>query len=271
MNKKRSDYYIESIKRAIQILNSFTIKEKELGVTEISKRLNLHKSTIHRILITLEDEGFIVKNQFSQKYHLGIKLFELGHIVQNQMEIRSIALPTMKELAKKTEESVDLNIISEGKRVSIEKIESSQDIRKIIQIGKILPLYCGGSGKALLAFLPEKEIDQFIKNEKLEKLGPNTITDPKELKEHLKQIRKNGYAISFEERVLGSVSIGAPIFNHSGKVFASLSVSGPISRFNEKKIPFFISLIKEATEKISSLFGHNGENALTTLGKVDYI
>ena len=255
MAKKRSDYYIESIKRAIQILNSFTIKEKELGVTELSKKLMLHKSTIHRILITLEDEGFIIKNQSTQKYHLGLKLFELGHIVQNQMEIRSISLPVMKIFAEKTQESVDLNVISEGKRVSIEKIESSQDIRKIIQIGKILPLYCGGSGKALLAFLPDKEIGMFVMQEKLVKLGPNTITDPKKLKEHLNQIRKNGYAISFEERVLGSVSIGAPIFDHSGKVVASLSVSGPISRFDKKKISLFVSLIKEATEKISSLLG----------------
>lgn len=257
MNKKRSDYYIESIKRAIQILNSFTIKEKELGVTELSRRLNLHKSTIHRILITLEDEGFIVKNQITQKYYLGIKLFELGHIVQNQMEIRTYALPIMKELAQETEESIDLNIISDDKRVSIEKIESPHDIRRIIQLGKSLPLYCGSSGKALLAFLPDEEIDRFIKKEKLVKLGPNTITDPKKLKEHLKEIKGKGYAISFEERVLGSASIAAPILDYSGKVIASLSVSGPISRFNEKKIPPFISLVKEAADRISSLLGYH--------------
>jgi len=256
MNKKRSDYYIESIKRAIQVLNSFTFKERELGVTELSKRLNLHKSTIHRILITLEDEDFIVKNQITQKYYLGIKLFKLGNIVQNQIEIRSLSLPIMKELAKKTEESIDLNIISDDKRVSIEKIESSQDIRAIIQLGKSLPLYCGGSGKALLAFLPEKEIDRFIKETKLEKLGPNTITDPEKLKEHLKKVRKNGYAISFEERVLGSISIAAPIRDHSGKVIASLSVSGPISRFNKKKISLYISFVKKATCRISSLIGN---------------
>jgi len=257
MNKKRSDYYIESIKRAIQILNSFTIKEKELGVTELSKRLNLHKSTIHRILITLEDEGFIVKNQVSQKYHLGMKLFELGHIVQNQMEVRSAALPIMKELAKKTEESIDLNIFSDDRRVSIEKIESPHDVRRTIQLGKSLPLYCGGSGKALLAFLPDEDINRFVKKEKLLKLGPTTITDPKKLKKHLKEIKRKGYAISFEERVLGSASIAAPILNCSGEVVASLSVSGPVSRFTKKKISIFISLVKEATDKISAMMGYS--------------
>ena len=111
MSKKRSDYYIQSIKRATQILNSFTPQEKGLSITELSKKLNLHKSTIHRILVTLEDESLVVKNQITQKYRLGIKLFELGHLVQDQMEIRAYALPIMKEFAQKTEESVDLNII----------------------------------------------------------------------------------------------------------------------------------------------------------------
>lgn len=256
MSKKRSDYYIQSIKRAIQILNSFTSKEKELSITELSKRLNLHKSTIHRILVTLEDESLVVKNQITQKYHLGIKLFELGHLVQDQMEIRTYALPVMKELAQKTEESIDLNIVSDGKRVSIEKIESPHDIRRIIQLGKSLPLYCGGSGKALLAFLPDEEIDKIIQQENLLPLGPNTITDPAKLREHLKEIRKNRYAISIEERSLGSASIAAPIWDYTRKVVASLSISGPTTRFTKQKIPTLISLVKEAAKEISKSLGY---------------
>jgi len=256
MSKKRSDYYIQSIKRAVQILSSFSLKEKELGITELSKKLNLHKSTIHRILVTLEDESLVVKNQTTQKYRLGIKLFELGHIVQGQMEIRAYALPIMKELAQKTEESIDLNIISDGKRVSIEKIESSHDIRRIIQLGKSLPLYCGGSGKALLAFLPDKEIDKIIQKEKLIPFGPNTITDPVKLKEHLREIQKKGYAISCEERILGSISIGAPIWDHQREVIASLSISGPTTRFSKQKISKFIFLLKEAANKISASLGY---------------
>ena len=257
MSKNRSDYYIQSIKRAVQILNSFTLKEKELSITELSKRLNLHKSTIHRILVTLEDESLVIKNQSTQKYRLGIKLFELGNLVQDQMEIRAYALPIMKELAQKTEESVDLNILSDGERVSIEKIESPHDVRRIIQLGKSLPLYCGGSGKALLAFLPDEEIDKIIQKEKFIPFGPNTITNPSKLKRHLKEIRKNGHAISFEERVLGSASVAAPILDYKGKVVASLSVSGPTSRFTKKKVPMFISLVKEAAQKISVSLGYH--------------
>ena len=151
--KKRSDYYIHSIKRAIQILNSFTLQKKELGVTELSKKLNLHKSTIHRILVTLEDEGLVVGNQISQKYRLGMKLFELGHIV--------------------------------------------------------------------------------------------------------KEIQKNGYAISIEERILGSASVAAPILDYEGKVVASLSISGPTTRFTKKKVPMLVSLVKEAAQKISVSLGYH--------------
>jgi len=255
--KKRSDYYIHSIKRAIQILNSFTLQKKELGITELSKKLNLHKSTVHRILVTLEDESLVVRNQISQKYRLGMKLFELGHIVKEQIEIKDYALPIMKDLAKKTEESIDLNILSDGKRVSIEKIESSHDIRRIIQLGKSLPLYCGGSGKALLAFLPDEEIDKIIQKEKLITFGPKTIIDPIKLKKHLKEIQKNGYATSVEERILGSASVAAPVLDYEGKVVASLSISGPTTRFTKKKVSIFISLVKEAAQEISVSLGYH--------------
>ena len=255
MNKKRSDYYIQSIIRAVKILNSFSSKEVELGITELSKRLNLHKSTIHRILVTLEDENLVIKNQSTQRYRLGIKLFELGHLMQEQIEIRTYALPVMRELAQKTEESVDLNIVSDRKRVSIEKIESPHDIRRIIQLGKSLPLYCGGSGKVLMAFLEDEEIEDIIQKEKLISFGPNTITEPIKLKQHLKEIRENEYAISIEERGLGSASIGAPVRDYTRKVVASLSVSGPTTRFTEEKIPVLVTLVKDSAKKISALLG----------------
>jgi len=255
--KKRSDYYIKSIKRSIQILNSFTLQKKELGITELSKMLNLHKSTIHRILVTLEDENIVIKNKISQKYRLGMKLFEFGNIAKEQIELRDYALPIMEDLAKKTEESIDLNIIMDDKRVSVEKIESTHDLRRIIQLGRNLPLYCGGSGKAILAFLPASKIERIIRKENLICLGPKTITDPLILREHLKEIRKNGYAQSFEERVLGSSSVAAPIFDYKGNVIASISISGPITRFTKKKVPIFICLVKEAAEEISKAFGYH--------------
>lgn len=254
--KKRSDYYIHSINRAVKILNSLAYKKEEIGITDLSKQLNLHKSTVHRILVTLEDEGFVLKNNISQKYQLGMKLLELGNIAKEQIEIKNQALPIMQELAQNTEESIDLNILIDDKRVSIEKIESPHDVRRIIQLGKSLPLYCGGSGKAILAFQSDLEIERIIQKETLISRGPNTITDPTKLKVHLKEVRKKGYALSFEERSLGSASIAAPIFNYQGKAIASLSISGPITRFTRQKISLYVSLIQKAAYEISRAIGY---------------
>lgn len=256
MSKKQSEYYIESIKRAIKILNSFTPNEKYLGITELGKRLNLHRSTVYRILVTLASEGVVVKNQDNQKYRLGIILFKWGSIVQNQMEIREYALPVMKDLAQKTKESVDLNVIFGRKRVSIEKIESSKDVRRVIKLGESLPLYTGGSGKVLLAFLPDEEIEKFLQEEKLVSFTKNTITNPEKLLKNLKEIREKGYAIAIDERIAGATTIGAPIFDYKNRVVASISISGPTERFTKQKIKIFIPLAKEAAMKISVLLGY---------------
>lgn len=258
--KKRSEYYNNSIKRAFKVLSSFSVNEKELGITDLSKRLKIHKSTIHRILVTLEDENIIIKNKTTQKYTLGMKLFELGNIAKEQIEIRKYAFTIMEDLAKKTGESIDLNILIDDMRVSVEKIDSHHDLRRIIQLGKSLPLYCGGSGKVILAFLPDKEIDRIINNSKLSALGPNTITDPVILKKHLKEIRKKGYALSFEERVLGSSSIAAPVLDYQGYAIASISISAPITRLTKEKLSLYKCLIKESAEKISNTLGYNKQS-----------
>jgi IclR family transcriptional regulator, KDG regulon repressor len=256
MGKRQSDYYVESIKKAIQIINSFTINEKELGVTELSRKLTLHKSTIHRIMVTLASEGIVIKNQENQKYRLGIAFFKWGCIVQHQIEIIKYAFPIMEELAKKTEESIYLNVVIGRKRMSIEKVESVRDIRRVIKLGETLPLYTGGSGKALLAYLPEEEINKFIKEEELISFTPNTIVDKKKLLKNLKEIRERGYAIAIGERVLGATTIGSPVFDYTGKVCASISVSGPTERITQQKIDLFASLVKESAMKISILLGY---------------
>lgn len=257
MGKKRSEYYVQSIKKAIKILNCFSLNNKELSITEIAKMLKLHKSTIYRMMVSLEDENFVTSNLETKKYRLGIKLLELGNIVQKQIEIRKYSLPIMREIANKTKESVDLNILSGWKKISIERIDSSYPIREVIQLGKGLPIYCAASGKVIMAFLSDEMIDNIIQSQKLVPLTPKTIIDPLKLKEDLKEIQRNKYAISFEEGVLGTAAVAAPIFDYSGKVIASLSISGPVDRFTKDKISLYIPLVKEATEKISFLIGYN--------------
>lgn len=256
MSKQQSDYYIKSIKKAVQVLNAFILEEKELGITELSNKLKISKSVIHRILITLSSEKIIVKNQVTQKYFLGIHLFKLGSVVVHQMEIRKYALPIMQDLSFKTKESIYLNVISGSSRVSIEKVESTNLIRRVIKLGENLPLYAGASGKVLLAYFTDEEIKYFLEGERLIRYTSNTITDPKRLLKNLKEIRKQGFAIAVGERVPGSTAIAFPIFNYTNKAIASLAISGPSERFSEEKIQEFISLLKEKARNISNSLGY---------------
>ena len=255
MKKNRINYHIKSIKKALIILNSFNYDKYEMDLEELSKIANLPKSTARRILITLEDENMIVKNKNNDKYRLGIRLFHFGQIVKSKLEVKSIALPTIRELAHNTGETVELFFLSGEKRVSLEKIEGPLDTREETKLVKILPLYAGAPGKAILAFLPQERINRIITKEKLIPLGPKTITDPEKLRNNLQEIKREGYAISLEEIVPGWCSIAAPIFNEYKEIVASIGVSGASIRFSEGKKMNIISLVKEAANKISTSIG----------------
>src|SRR4030042_4634249 len=255
MKKNRTSYYIKSIKKALIILNSFNYDKYEMDLEELSIIANLPKSTVRRILITLEDENIIVKNKNNNKYRLGINLFHLGQIVKSKIEVKFIALPTMRELANETNETVELFFLSGDKRVSLEKIEGTLDIREVTTLVKTLPLYAGAYGKAILAFLSQERINKIITKEKLIPLGPNTITNAEKLRNNLLEIKREGYAISFEEIVPGWCSIAAPLFNEDKEIVASIGISGASIRFSKNKRINIISLVKEAANKISTSIG----------------
>lgn len=253
--KKERTSTIQSVDKALDILCSFSVEEPELGITELASKLGLYKSTIHRILKTLEDRGFIVQNFENQKYRLGFKLFDLGNAVVSRLEVKDVALPLMKELSAKTRETVTLNIIDNDQRVCIEKVESSEAVRNFVQIGGRNPLYLAASGKVLLAFLPNEEIERIIASKDLGVTVLGQLIKQDTLRSELQLIRQRGYAISKSERSLGSTSVAAPIRNHDGTVVAGISVSGPESRFNEVTLGSIISEVMETAKRISNRLG----------------
>ena len=255
MKKNRTNYYVKSIKKALTILNSFTYNKYEMSLDELSAVTNFPRSSVRRILITLEDENVVKKVNKNGKYQLGIKLLQLGQIVKSKIEIRFIALPIMEELSKKTGENIELFFHLDNKRISLEKIESPYDLREKVDLKQVLPLYAGAPGKAILAFLTKERIDKIIAEEKLIPLGPKTITNVERLKNNLIEIQRKGYSISFEELVPGWFSIAAPIFNEKKEVVASIGVSGASIRFSKSKRINIISLVKEAANKISISIG----------------
>ncbi len=251
-----NDTIIQSVDRALRILDTFSLKEKELGVTEISKRLDLHKNTVFGLLRTLEYWGYIEQNQSTRKYRLGLKLLELGNQVKEGLDLRAVALPFLQELVERYSETVHLAVHDQGEIVYIEKVEGPNTIRMYSQIGRRAPMHCTGVGKAILAYMSEKEIEKIIRLQGLKYFTPNTITDPRKLHEELRLIKENGYSLDKEEIEIGLRCVAAPIRDSQNTVIAAISVSGPSMRMTEGKIQELISSVKEAAFKISKRFGY---------------
>ncbi|KKM11419.1 IclR family transcriptional regulator [Clostridiales bacterium PH28_bin88] len=247
---------IQSIDRAINVLECFTSGRHELGVTEISKLLELHKSTVHGILTTLEYRRYLEQNPETGKYKLGLKLFELGNLVQDGMDLKVVAGPFLQRLVEEHGETVHLVIMDQGEAVYIDKRDSHQSMRMVSQVGKRLPCHCTGVGKTLLAFLPEEQLEAVIREKGLARFTGNTITEPAALKEHLREVRQRGYAIDDQEITEGLTCVAAPIRNHTGNVVAAMSVAGPSIRMGREKIGGIIISVTKAAEELSEKLGY---------------
>jgi len=253
--KKSSTNFIQSVDRALQILECFSDGEKELGVTEISRMLSLHKSTAFGLLATLENRGYMEQNPSSGKYRLGMKLFELGARVQNSMDIAAIAKPYLEDIVKKYNETVHLVANDKGQAVYIDKVEGSTSMRMYSQLGKRPPMYCTGVGKSILAFMPQEYIDEYLLNGDFKKMASNTITDADGIRKELEKVRAQGYSIDDEEIEDGLRCVAAPILDHKGDVAGALSIAGPASRMTKARMKELALLIREAARQISNKLG----------------
>lgn len=251
---------IQSIDRALQVVELFSLEKPEWGVTEISKALNIYKSNVHNVLTTLAERGFIIKDSRTDKYKLGIKFFELGSVVIKNMNLRKIAHPYMEKLLKEFNETVHLGILVEGEILSIEQEESGQSLSPRIFIGKRTPLHCTGVGKAIMAYLPKDKFAFIIKEMGIPRYTENTISNEEELEKELEKIRKQGYAVDNMEHEEGVRCVAGPIRDYTGKASASLSVSGPAFRINENDIPNIAKKVKEYCDCISKEMGYSNSN-----------
>jgi len=258
-NKVSKKEKIKSIEKALDLLELLSDKEKEMSITEISKELHMGISTVHRILTTLKCRDYIVQNRQTSKYMLGAKLFTLGYKVQNRKKLIKVAMPFLQELSKYTNETINFAILEDREVICLYKIESKEMLRAGIDLGTKIPAHCTSLGKVLLAFLPENEFMMLYSNnnEKLPTFTPNTISSVEELRKYLKKIKKQGYAIDEEEFKTGVNCLGVPIINNEGRAIASISISGPIPRFNLSKIKKVKSTLMALSQDISKQLLNN--------------
>lgn len=250
---------IGAIVKVFKILGCFSFEEEEHGISSFAQTLKMPKSTVSRLVMALETYGYLEHNPLTKKYKLGYTLFYLGSIVQRQMRIREKALSIMYELRDKTGESVQLNVIRENERMCLEYLEGGHDLKTFVHVGQRSPLHAGASAKVLLAYLDEEKIEEIINQNKLEQITENTITDPQKLKGELAEIRRRGYAYSVSERILGAVSVSAPLKDYTGRVIGGISISFPEVRATEEKVDHIVALVKQAAKQVSFQLGYDAK------------
>jgi DNA-binding IclR family transcriptional regulator len=245
---------IQSMVRAVNILEHLVANGNSDSLTNISRSLGLSKSTVFTLISTWEQLGYVQQNQTTGKYSLGIKLFELGQVVHASMDLRTIAMPFLRELAGKYAETVHLAVLSDDEVVYIDKVDCSRSIRIVSGIGSRNPAHCTGVGKVLLSGLTEAQLDKLLGGKELKRFTENTVTDPAELKKQLKQIKRQGYTLDREEIELGLFCVAAPIKNHQGEIIAAISISGPTARMQGVDVTKITTDLKETAKKISRQF-----------------
>lgn len=247
---------IKSVEKAIDILNCFRADQSVLGVNEISELTGYTKSTVSRLLATLESKGCLERAENSGKYQLSIKFYIWGSIVHQHNSLATIAKPFLEKLRDQCGEEVSLYVLQEGARICIARAESRYGVAKVSSTGTRLPLHCGASGRVLLAYMDEQERKKIISQGQLQRYTPFTIVDPEQLEMNLEQIRKQGYAISNNEREIGAYSVVAPVWNANNKVVASLAISGPSFRFSEEQLQKNLQLVLNFAQEISAKLGY---------------
>ncbi|MFC4025292.1 IclR family transcriptional regulator [Oceanobacillus longus] len=248
----------QSLLKAIKLLDCFKDKH-ELSLLDLAEVSEMPKTTIFRLVASLEETGLIVKTKYSShdvKYKLGMKLLEFGKLVSEQMEYRKIALPYMNNINEKLNESVHLAVVEGDEAVYVEKMDSNRPIRLVIKVGARAPLYAGSASKLLLAHLDKKKREEYLKRLKLEKIAENTIEDMERLQNQLKEIREKGYAFSQQEIYKETMGFSCPIRDYSGETIAALGVSIPVTDYKEEKAKQILEEIIRATNQISIELGY---------------
>ena len=247
---------VQSVSRALDLLEVFPQYGPEIGLTTIANHLNMNKATVHRLLATLEARGYVERAGDGRKYRLGIRAFELGLYFQNQLDIRRVANPYLTEMVHETGEAAFLCIRQGDEALCIERFESNQDIQIFtLRVGGRQPLHCGAAPRALLAGLSEAEMEAYANRSGLPALTPLTINNIAALRSDYQNTRQKGFVISIEDVTLGVAAVGAPIFDHNGNIIASISLSGLAAQYDSGRISSLSKVILEDARKISNQMG----------------
>lgn len=241
---------VSSMRNALRLLNLFTLDKAELNVSEVAEALEVGLSTAHRLTTTLVHEGFLLKDPITKNYRLGSSILAMGNTILSQIDLCRFSSPILEKLVKETGETAHLSILKENKVVYLQKFDSHYPVHLLSHAGRQNPVHCTSSGQVILAFQSDTVIEKII-NMGLPPYTSKTITSPTIFLKKLHTIREQGYALSEEEMHKSVSSISTPVKNKLGKVIASVSIAGPITRINQQSRSRLIKLVRRASDHMS--------------------
>jgi DNA-binding IclR family transcriptional regulator len=248
---------LKSVARAMEMLKAFG-RADEWSVSALARDLELHKSVTHRLLVTMTRAGLLMRNPDTERYSLAMLVATLGHRAERRSTLARVARPYLLDLAARCQETVSLSVVSGTAGLIVDSIESPQSMRFTVHPGETFLLHAGSVGKVLLAYLPPDVIDQILAITPLPRYTSKTLTAPAALRRELARIRAAGVGFSDGEITPGARSVGAPVWNHEGRVAACVSISAPAIRLAGSAIPRFNRMVTAAAERLSRALGHAG-------------
>jgi len=246
----------KSLQKALRILVHLGQNGPELGVTQLASALNLDKATVHRLLTAMEKFGMIERNADNERYRLGLKLHELGARAVESRTLQTEAHRFLLEMSRRSQETVSLAVPGAGGIVCLDRVNSPHTVITVrTSVGAHFPAHCTAVGKAVLAFLPDREINAILLRNGLPRFTPATFTRASDLKENLSQVRQRGYALDNQELERGLSGVAAPVLLAENRVLAAVGIAGPTLRFRGKELAHKIALVREIASKLSASLG----------------
>src|SRR5579863_1918179 len=245
-----------AVERALAMLEAIALEPEGLSNAEISRKLRIPKSSASYILRTLEKQNYLNRDPLTGKYRVGLKILSLSRGALSGIDVREVALPVMRHLMEKTNLTCHLAILDGPDAVYIEKVEPTGFIRMDTWVGRRMRVHATSVGKALVAYIPQDELEQILRKAGMEKRTPKTITTLPRLLKELEKVRVQGYAVDDEENNLGARCVGAPVFNDRGTIEAGLGLSGTTQQVSPHTMPRIVDALKDAARNISMGMGY---------------
>lgn len=258
VRRDKSNYVIQSVAHALDVLEQFNGTVDEIGVTELSKRLKLHKNNVFRLLATLEARGYIEQNKLTENYRLGLKCLQLGQTFIHQMGLLLQAKSILSDLAKSTKESAYVAIRKGNAIIPLDFVEPARAVRVVSFLGCALPAHCTAAGKVHMVFEPEGSFSQALSNQ-LEAYTEKTILDRSALQKHLAEVAAAGYAVEKGEFAEDVNGVAVPVRDYTRLLVGTLAVVGPGHRLTDEMISDRIApALLRAGQELSLRLGYSG-------------